>query len=133
MVFKKKLRRRSFPVSFPKILRRPILQNISKRMLKWIKRIVFTKSIHRKAPVKTSFLEQLQTHSFCKIDSITDGFLWKLWSFTEIHFYRTLMCDGFWFPVTFSMHHLLYQQKISSVRASYLGLSEKRSVCPENI
>ena len=32
---RKKLRQRRFPVSFPKFLKRPILKNISKRILEW--------------------------------------------------------------------------------------------------
>ena len=71
-------------------------------------------------------------YSFSKRNSITNAFLWKLWSFTESHFYRTLLCDCFWFPVTFAIYHLLYQQQISSVIASCLWLSEKRSACSEN-
>ena len=31
-------------------------------------------------------------------------------NFTESHFYRTLLFDCFWFPVTFSIYHLFYQQ-----------------------
>ena len=80
--------------------------------VKWTKKIVFTKSIHRKTPVMTSFLAQLQTYgltNYPKRDSITDAFLWKLGSFTEHQFYRTMLRDCFWFPVTFSMYHLPYQ------------------------
>ena len=48
--------------------------------VKWTKKIVFTKSIHRKTPVVASFLVQLKTCGltvFPKRDSITDVFLWK--------------------------------------------------------
>ena len=34
-LIRKKLREKRFPVSFPKFLKRPILQNISDRMLEW--------------------------------------------------------------------------------------------------
>ena len=49
-------------------------------------------------------------YSFSKRYSITDALLWKLWSFTESHFYRTPLCSCFWFPVTFSIYHSFYQQ-----------------------
>ena len=81
--------------------------------VKWTKKIVFTKSIHRGTPVMASFLVQLQTCGltvFQKSDSITDAFLWKLGSFAEHQFYRTMLRDYFWFPVTFSMYYLPYQR-----------------------
>ena len=75
-------------------------------------KIVFTKSIHRKTPVMASLLVQLQKCGltvFPKGDSITDAFLWKLGSFTEHQFYRTMLRDCFWFPVAVSMCHLPHQ------------------------
>ena len=98
---KKKLRHRRFPVSFPKFLKKTdFLEHVrTNAWVKW-KKIVFTKAIHRKIPVMTSFLVQLQTcglTDFSKRDSITDAFLWKLWRFTEYHFYRALLRDCFWF------------------------------------
>ena len=62
--------------------------------VKWTKQLVFTKSIHRKTPVRASFLVQLHTCGltiFLKRDSITDIFLWKLGSFTEHQFYRIML------------------------------------------
>ena len=49
--------------------------------VKWTKKIVFTKSIRRKTPLKASFLVQWQTCGltiFLKQDFITDAFIWKL-------------------------------------------------------
>ena len=80
--------------------------------VKWTKKIIFTKSFHRKELVMVSFLVQPQTcglRTFPKRNTITDAFLWKLGSFTEHQFYRTTLRDCFWFPVTFSMYYLPYQ------------------------
>ena len=64
----------------------------------------------RKAPVMASFLGQLQTDGLTVFpNGLDDAFLWKLRRFTEHHFYRTMLRDCFWFPVTISMYHLLYQ------------------------
>ena len=64
--------------------------------VKWTKKLVFTKSIHRKTPVRASVFVQLQTCGltiFLKRDSITDIFLWKLGSFTEHQFSRIMLRD----------------------------------------
>ena len=87
--------------------------------VKWTKKIVFTKSIHRETPAMAPFLGQLQTSGltiFPKRESIANAFLWKLGSFSEHQLYRSMLGDYFWFPVTFSMYFLLYQW-ISSVIA----------------
>ena len=88
--------------------------------VKWTKKIVFTKSIHRETPAMAPFLGQLQTSGltiFPKRESIANAFLWKLGSFSEHQLYRSMLGDYFWFPVTFSMYFLLYQWWISSVIA----------------
>ena len=108
---RKKLRQRRCLVSFLKFLKRPILQNKSERMLEWNESKNYSQESNGK-DVLFSEVAEMWAYSFYKRDSITDAFLWKLWSFTESHFYRTLLCDCFWFPVTFSVCHLFYQQKI---------------------
>ena len=110
---RKKLWQRRFLVSFPKFLKRPILQNISERMFEWNEpkkmRLIYSQESNGK-DVLFSAVADMWAYSFSKRDSITDVFLWKLWSFRESHFYRTLLCDCFWFSVTFSIYHLFYQQ-----------------------
>ena len=102
--------------------------------VKWTKKIVFSKATHRKAAVMASFLGQLQTGWLTVFPKRT---LWcfsmKIAEFREHYFYRTLLRDCLWFPVTISMYHLLYHWSISSAIASCLGLSENKSVCTENI
>ena len=56
-----------------------------------------------------SAVADMWPYSFSKTNSITDAFLWELWSFTEYHFYGTLLRNCFWFLVTFSTNQLLYQ------------------------
>ena len=82
-----------------------------------------------------SFLVQLQICGLTVLPKMSPSqmfFLWKFWSFTEHHFYRTLLGDYVSFPAAFSTYHLFYQQYFSSVIASCLGLSEtairKRSI-----
>ena len=80
--------------------------------VKWTKKIVFTKSIHREIPLMVSFLVQFQTCGltvFPKRDCIKDAFLWKLGSFTQYQFYRTMLRGCFWFPVTISTYYMPYQ------------------------
>ena len=94
--------------------------------VKWTKKIVFTKSIYRETPVIASFFAQLQTCGltvFSKRGSTTDAFLWKFGSFTEHQFYRTVLRDCFWFPVTFSMYYLPYQWSVSLVIAWRYNIS----------
>ena len=107
---RKKLRQRRFLVSFPKFLKRPILWNNSERMFEWNEQkkklcLIYSQESNGK-DVLFSEVADMWAYSFSKRDSITDVFLWKLWSFTESHFYRTLLCDCFWFRVTFSIFDL---------------------------
>ena len=73
----------------------------------------------------------MHAYSFTKKESTTDAFPWKLRSFTEHYFYRTLPVDCFWFPVACWTSLLFYQEYISSVLASCLGLS-KIPICMQS-
>ena len=102
-----------FSCKFPEIFKKTCFIEHARTdvWVKWTKKIVFTKSIHRETPVITSFIVQLQTCGltvFPKRDFITGTFLWKLGRFTEHQFYRTTLRGCFWFPVTFSMYYLPY-------------------------
>ena len=86
-IIKKKLGHSCFPVSFSKFLKRPTLQNTSEQMLEWKEpnKIVFTKAMHRKAPVMASFLGQLQTGGLTVFPKRTPG----CFSMKTAEFYRT--------------------------------------------
>ena len=106
---RKKTLTQVFPCKFSEIFKKNYFVEHAQTdaWVKWTKKIVFTKSIHRKTQVK-AFLVQLQTcvlTVFPKRDSITDAFLWNLGSFTEHQFYRKMPCDCFWFPVTISIYY----------------------------
>ena len=78
---RKKLQQRRFLVSFPKFLKRPILQNISERMFEWNEpkkmRLIYSQESNGKH-VLFSAVADIWAYSFSKRDSITDAFLWKL-------------------------------------------------------
>ena len=106
---RKKTLTQVFPCKFSEIFKKNYFVEHAQTdaWVKWTKKIVFAKSIHRKTQLK-AFLVQLQTCGltvFPKKDSITDAFLWNLGSFTEHEFYRTMPCDCFWFPVTVSIYY----------------------------
>ena len=49
-----------------------------------------------------SAVTDMWDYRFSKRDSITDAIIWKLWSFTESQFYRTLLFNGkiWWLRLT---------------------------------
>ena len=107
----KKLWHRCFPVSLL-FKRTYFVEHVrTNAWVLWTKNIAFTKSIYRKTPAMASFLVQLQTCGLTVFQNgpITDAFLWELGSIREHQFYRTMLSDCFWFPVTFSMYYLPYQ------------------------
>ena len=112
--FKKKTLAQVFCCKFSEIFKKAYFVEHARTdaWVKWTKKKIFTKSIHRETPVVASFLVQLQTSGltvFPKKDSIADVFPWKLESFTEYRFHRTMLRGCFWFPVTYSMYYLPYQ------------------------
>ena len=98
---KKKTLEQVFSCKFSEIFKISFVEHArADAWLKWTKKIIFTKSIHRETTVMASFLVQLQTRGltvFPKRDFITGVFLWKLESFTEHQFYRKMLRDCFWF------------------------------------
>ena len=64
-----------------------------------------------------SAVADMWAYSFSKKGLHHSNFLWKLGSFTEHQFYRTMLRNWFWFPVKYSMHYLPYQWWINSVIA----------------
>ena len=75
---RKNLRQKRFPVSYPKFLKRSILQNISERTLEWNeqKKLCLIYSQENTGEyVLFSALADMWAYSFSKRDSITDAFL----------------------------------------------------------
>ena len=112
---RKKLRQRLFVVSFPfrKFWKDLFCRTYPSGCLNEMnqkKLCLICSQENNGKDVLFSAVADMWAYNFSKRDSITDAFLWKLWSFTERHFYRTLLCDCFWFPVTFSIYRLFYQQ-----------------------
>ena len=60
-----------------------------------------------------------------KRGSITDTFLWKLWSFREYHYYTTLLGNCLRYSTTIWADHLLFHQYINVVTTSCLRFPEK--------
>ena len=62
------------------------------------------------------FLVQLQTCGLTAFpkEAPSQTLFYENCEVLQSHFYRPLMRDCFWFPVTFSIYHLFYQQQISS-------------------
>ena len=69
--------------------------------VKWTKKIYLQENTGD--GVLYSAVAEMWAYSFSKIDFITDAFLWKLWSFIEHQFYRTMLRDCFWFPDIFNI------------------------------
>ena len=78
---RKKLRQRHFLVSFPKFLKRPILENISERMFERNEPknlcLIYSQENNSKDGL-FSAVADMWVYSFSKRDSIADAFLWKL-------------------------------------------------------
>ena len=109
-VIKKKLVQRRFLVSFPKFLKTYFVEHIRVDVwMKWTKKklcLIYSQENNGKDFLFSAVVD-MWAYSFSKWDFITDAVLWKLWSFTESHFCRTLLCDRFWFAVTFSIYHFV--------------------------
>ena len=108
MVYKfirKKLRQRRFLVSFPEFLKRPILQAYPSGCLNEMNQkklcLVYSQENSGK-DVLFSAVTDMWDYRFSKRDSITDAIIWKLWSFTESQFHRTLLFNGkiWWLRLT---------------------------------
>ena len=89
-LIKKKLRCRCFPVSFPNFLRRPILLHLNRCLNEMNrKQIVFTKSIHKNTPGKTSLLVQLE---ICGLTAFQNGTLLQMSFFENCHSFTEHCC-----------------------------------------
>ena len=114
---KKRLQNRCFYVKFAKFLGISLFTehlggcfclfwNKNVKMKKYVHKNIFTGKRQWWCPFWYSC--RIEGLHFTKKGLHIRYFLWNLRSFTESHFYRRQLGDGFRFPATFRMYHLLY-------------------------